>query len=318
MNGLGLATILAQGLALAFALSVWWVARRIRRPPRRTYASAVARGKPGDPGELPSPRAFTEWFLDWRGVRLPVWDIPGDSPSGPVVVCTPGWADSRLGALARLPALLPHASRVLAWDPPGLGDAPNWPRGPLSGWPMGTREHEIIRAMLERLGDQRPIVLFGWSAGGGISVVAAADHPSIVGVIAEAPYRLAWTPAFRVLRLMRLPWRVNGPVAFALMGVRLGVGPRWRGFDRAEHATRLRCPLLVIHGDEDEICPLDDGRDIATAAPAGALAVIAGGHHNDLWTDGALAQQCADAIDRFFARSISPSGPLSPVVQGPG
>ena len=228
MNWLGLATILARGWQLAFALSVWWVARRIRRPPRRTYASAVARGKPGDPGELPAPRAFTEWFLDWRGVRLPVWDIPGDSPTGPVVVCTPGWADSRIGALARLPALLPHASRVLAWDPPGLGDAPNWPRGPLSGWPMGTREHEMIRALVERLDDDRPVVLYGWSAGGGISVVAATTNaespspnplpragggPEIIGALAAAPYRLAWTPAYRVLRPMRLPCPVNGPVA---------------------------------------------------------------------------------------------------------
>lgn len=308
MNWLGLATILAQGLVIAFALSVWWVARRIRRPPRRTYASALARGKPGDPSELLSPREFTEWSLDWRGLRLPVWDIPGDAPSGPVIVCTPGWADSRLGALSRLPALLPHASRVIAWDPPGLGDAPNWPRGPLSGWPMGTREHEMLHAMLERLGDERPVVLFGWSAGGGISIVAAADHPSITGVIAEAPYRLAWTPAFRVLRMMKLPWRVNGPVAFALMGIRLGVGPRWRAFDRAEHASRLRCPLLVLHGDQDEVCPIDDGRAIANAAPRGTLAIIAGGHHNDLWTDETLAQRCADAIDRFLSAPLSPEG----------
>lgn len=299
MDWLGLSIILAQGLALAVVLSAWAIARKIRRPPRRTYASAVARGRPGDPGELSSARAFTEWFLEWRGVRLPVWDIPGDAPDGPAIVLTPGWGDSRIGALTRLPAMLPLASRVLAWDLPGMGEAPDWPRGWFGGWPMGTVEHEALRALVERSGASR-VVLYGWSAGAGIGVVAAGEEdPRIVGVIAEAPYRLAWTPARNVLRLARMPWGVVGPLAFGALGVRLGVGARWRGFDRAEHARRVAAPLLVLHGSDDEVCPLADGEAIARAAARGVLAVIRGGRHNDLWTDERFAAESTAAVRAF-------------------
>jgi pimeloyl-ACP methyl ester carboxylesterase len=302
MDWTGLTIILLQGLAVAIVFTSWWTARRIRRPPRRTYASAVSRGQPGDPSELPSPREFTEWSLEWRGVSLPVWDIPGDDPAGPTVICTPGWADSRIGALARLPAVLPFASRVVAWDPPGLGEAPDWPKGPFGGWPMGTADVDALRALIERVGDER-VVLFGWSAGAGTSVVAAAGRADVIGVIAEAPYRLPWTPARNVLRLMQMPWGIVGPLAFAALGVRFGVGPMWKGkggFDRAAHAKKVECPLLVLHGSDDEVCPLADGKEIARSAPRGAIAVVDGGHHNDLWTDDRLAQQCASEVGEFL------------------
>lgn len=342
MHWTGLAIILLEGLALAVALTSFWIARRIRRPPRRTYASAVARGQPGDPRELPSPREFTEWSLEWRGVALPVWDIPGDDPDGPAVVCTPGWADSKIGVLSRLDALLPFASRVVAWDPPGLGEAPDWPKGPLGGWPMGTADVDALRALVERVAASR-VVLFGWSAGAGVSVAAASQRgPSpapptsgrgsdetplprsgrgegevaafrVVAVIAEAPYRQPWTPARNVLRAMGMPWRVVGPLAFGALGVRFGLGPTWKGkggFDRAAHARHLGCPLLVLHGDADEVCPLADGEAIAHAAKRGSLAVIRGGHHNDLWTDDRLCEQCVSVVADFLARDAICPFPL--------
>jgi pimeloyl-ACP methyl ester carboxylesterase len=231
-----------------------------------------------------------------------VWDIPGDDPEGPLVICTPGWADSKIGALARLDALLGHASRVVAWDPPGLGEAPNWPKGLLGGWPMGTADVDALGALIERV-DAARVVLFGWSAGAGTSVVAAARESRVVGVIAEGPYRLPWTPARNVLRAMGMPWSVVGPLAFASMGVRLGVGPMWRGkggFDRAAHARNVECPLLVLHGSDDEVCPIEDGEAIARAAKCGEIAVIPGGHHNDLWTDDRLRDDCARVVQEFL------------------
>jgi pimeloyl-ACP methyl ester carboxylesterase len=167
---------------------------------------------------------------------------------------------------------------------------------------MGTADVDALRALIERVGDER-IALFGWSAGAGTSVAAAAGSARIVGVIAEAPYRLPWTPARNVLVRMQMPWRVVGPLAFATLGVRFGVGPMWKGrggFDRAAHAKKVDCPLLVLHGSDDEVCPLADGREIAQSAPRGEIAVVDGGHHNDLWTDERLAQQCASAVGEFL------------------
>jgi len=92
----------------------------------------------------------------------------------------------------------------------------------------------------------------------------------------------------------------------ALMGVRLGVGPWWRGFDRAETAARVTAPVLVIHGTEDAISPIEDGRRIAESARAGRIAEIEGGGHNDLWADPAHRAACVGAV-REFAASLTGS-----------
>jgi fermentation-respiration switch protein FrsA (DUF1100 family) len=119
-------------------------------------------------------------------------------------------------------------------------------------------------------------------------------------VIAEAPYRLPRTPARNVLRLSGLPHSWNVAPAFWMLGLRLGVGVRWRGFDRAEHAARLTSPLLVLHGDADAVCPLIDAEAIVerarAAGVAAQLAVIAGGSHNGLWTDERWARQCRRVV----------------------
>jgi len=320
---LGFVVILLVGLLVMVAAMTLWTIRRLRRPPRRTFASAVARGQPSDPSELPTPRAFEAWPLSCRvrgrSMELPVWDIAGDDPLGPVIVCTPGWSDSKLGALQRMAALAPACSRVLAWDPPGHGEAPG-------RCTLGTHEPEALGALLDALSDEalaRGVVLFGWSLGAGVAIVTAARRGAdgrIMAVIAEAPYRLPMTPARNVVRLSGMPWTPNGPLAFTILGVSLGVGPRWNGFDRADYAGRLACPLLVLHGTADAVCPIEDGRAIARAATRGAVIAIEGADHNNLWTDERFRPQSVRATIDFIRSARLKSGTgasaLAPASQG--
>lgn len=305
------------GLALAVIVSAWAVVHRLRRPPRKTYASAVARNRPGDPSELPNPRAFEAYTLNLGGAPqgTPVWDIAGDSPHGPVVIYTPGWGDSKLGVLPRLRGLAPNASRVIAWDPPGQGEA----QGLCA---LGTQEDALLRQIVEHAHAGYPdkrIMLYGASLGGGCSIVCAGsdDCPeSVAGVVSEGAYRFPWVPARNVIRMSNLPWFFNGQIAFVFLGFRLGAGWRFsrahggregEGFDRVKHAARLRVPLLVVHGDADEVCPVADGRAMhEAAARAGVdaqLVVVEGGGHNDLWTDERFAPGIAHAVSEFIEQT---------------
>lgn len=296
--------ILALGLIVAIVFATWYTMRRFRNPPRRTYGAAVARNIPGDPSEMESPREFTPFEFLSMGHRCAAWDIPGDDAGGPIVVCTPGWGDSKIGALARIDALLPVASRVVAWDPPGMGETPG-------KWLMGTREHLLLLDLVRDVAgeEERPVVLLGWSAGAGTSIVAAAldaagatDAPMVSGVIAEAPYRFPWVPAFAVMRGAALPWRINGPFAFALLGLRLTGHPLWKGFDRAGFAPGVRCPLLLIHPVEDEVCPFADSQAIAAAAPDATLVPVPGASHNNLWTEEPYRSDCTAAVADFLGQ----------------
>jgi len=295
VNAVGLAGLLGLGLLIVFVASVWYTAHRLRRPPRRTRAWAVSRGAAGDPGELESPRAFRTDVVRVAGGEVELWEIEGERVDGPVVIVTPGWGDSKVGALARLDALAGWASRIIAWDPPGLGVS----EGRCG---LGVTEPGMIRGLVDRYAGEQGAALYGWSLGGGASVVAGAGDDRVVGVIAEAPYRAAATPARNVLAGAGLPWRVNLPCALWLIGRRLG---GWGGFDRAAHAAGLRAPLLVLHGTEDAVCPVADGRAIAGAAARGEIAEIPGAGHNDLWSDPGHRAACEEAVCAFGNRVCS-------------
>lgn len=291
---IGFAGLLGAGLLAAWMLVTLRTLWILTRPPRRTYASAIARGRPGTPDELPpgprGVRPHTSWSVMWRGVTLPAWDIEGDDPAAPVWVLCHGWGDSRVGALGRVAAVAPLASRLVQWDLPGHGEA-----GGLCT--LGTPEADALRGILDHLAAPR-VVLFGWSLGAGVAI-AAGDASGVIGVVAEAPYRLAVTPAKNMLVSMGLPWRWNLPPALAILAATRGI--RWRDFDRAALAARLRTPLLVIHGEADDICPVADGREIAAAAK-GEFVAVPGAGHSGLWTDPRVAPACEAAIRAFAAR----------------
>ena len=53
----------------------------------------------------------------------------------------------------------------------------------------------------------------------------------------------------------------------------------WLNNDVREHARRVQCPTLVIHGDEDRRVPLAKGREIHALVPGAKSLTIGGGGH---------------------------------------
>jgi pimeloyl-ACP methyl ester carboxylesterase len=304
----GLVVFLTSCLALMGAAVVLLTMGMLTRPTRRTYASALAGGRAGDPSELPAttqPHGKWEWrawTFSSRGLEFPTWEIDGLNPAGPTIVLSHGWGDSRIGGLGRAPWLATMASRVVLWDMPGHGDAP----GVCS---LGTNEPTDLLALVERLAESSPngIILYGWSLGAGVSIAAAAlpsdSRRRIIAVIAENPYRLAATPARNVLRMARLPHRLTLESALWLLD-RIGSTPGLTrdAFDRADQAASMRVPLLVIHGEVDEVCPLEDGKAIAAAAKHGTIVVIPGAGHTGMWTTEASRSAAITGCEEFVRR----------------
>lgn len=313
---LGFAGLLALGLLLAWCILVIFTARRLTRPPRRGTGYAIIRSLPEDPAKLTlatGAARFTYWPLRTAdGLDLPVWDITGENPSGPIIIFSHGWGESRWFALSRFAALAPHCSRFICYDLRSHGESPA-----ASRCLMGTREVDDLLALVDIVqplaapGPQLPLVLYGFSLGSGVSIAAAAD-PRLKGrvsaVIAEAPYRLPQTPASAVMRLADMPWRSNVIPAIWLAGLLSGSPTTRRAttpngtFDRAVHAARLSVPLTVIHGQVDAISPPIDGQAIAAAAgPHGRFIQISGAGHIDLWQPP-FASAAAEAVTAALGR----------------
>ncbi|RNC81981.1 MAG: alpha/beta hydrolase [Phycisphaera sp.] len=295
----GLLLLLALGLVICWTLVVAYTLWGLVHPPRKTYASALRRGIPGEPGELDEPREFEEWSFNSRGNTLTAWDIAGDNPPGPVCVFTHGWGNAKLDALVRLDPFVKHCSRIVAWDMPGHGESEG--RSDL-----GVGEVDDLVALVDKIAPDAPIILFGWSLGSGVSIAAATKlEDKVRALVAEAPYRYAYTPAKNVVSQSAQPWRTTLRPGFAFMGLLRKRSPLWAGkwpqFDRAEFAKSLTCPLLVIHGSDDTVSPFTDGQEIAQAAPNSKLHTIKDGSHNTLWIEESWRESASEAVDSFLS-----------------
>ena len=301
---LGLMQLLAIGFLVGIVGLIVYTAYLLTHPHRRTYAWAVSRHQPGDPGELDEPLSFEPCEIETERGSIPYWDIEGRDPNGPVVLMTHGWGSSRQGALKRMSAIADDAARIIAWDLPGHGEAPGNAR-------MGCDEHKIALVLLDSLGElEQPLVLFGWSMGAGISLALCAQVQNsrpVSGVICEAVYNRPATPARAVLALRGMPHRLNLSPAIALLGYRLGVGARWSGFDRDQIAREIVVPILLLHGDRDPVSPITDAIAVREAAKYAELCTIEGGGHNNLWVDPVYREEARDAVVGFMKRCSAPA-----------
>lgn len=134
--------------------------------------------------------------------------------------------------------------------------------------------------------DPKDIVLFGQSLGAAVAV-ELASREDCLALILEAP--------FASIRDM-------ARVAFPL----LPIGPLLRTrYDVVEKIKRVKTPLLVLHGDQDEVVPFAQGKKVFAAAPSPKeFYTIRGAHHNDTFILGGDAYYAAlrDFIERAEAR----------------
>jgi fermentation-respiration switch protein FrsA (DUF1100 family) len=159
-----------------------------------------------------------------------------------------------------LPVLRGLGFSVLAYDYRGYGLSEGQP-SERSVYADIDAAHEYLTREV-RVRPER-IVLYGRSLGAGAAVDLAARR-RVGGLILESPF----LTAFRVM-------------------TRIPVFP-FDEFRNLDKIGRVRCPVLVMHGEADEIVPLWHGRRLFDdALPPKTLVTVPGAHHNDfMWVAG--------------------------------
>jgi uncharacterized protein len=130
-----------------------------------------------------------------------------------------------------------------------------------------------------------PLFLLGHSRGGAIALLAAREIEDLAGVV-------TWSSIARVDRWdeqTKRKWRADGfldvintrtkqvmPMSTAILDDYEANRSR---LDILDSATRLRVPLLAIHGAGDESVPLDESRQIVDRAVDASLLVLHGASH---------------------------------------
>jgi fermentation-respiration switch protein FrsA (DUF1100 family) len=128
--------------------------------------------------------------------------------------------------------------------------------------------------------DPVKIVAFGQSLGAGVAVELAL-HRKLNGLILEAPFT-----SVREMARAVMPWL---PIGF-LFSTR---------YDTLSKIGRVEAPVLIMHGDRDEIVPYPQGRRIFEAArEPKTFYTISGAGHNDTYEVG--GQAYFDSMTRFI------------------
>jgi fermentation-respiration switch protein FrsA (DUF1100 family) len=138
--------------------------------------------------------------------------------------------------------------------------------------------------------DADRIVLAGHSLGSGVATEVALQHPP-AGLVLESPFASVAEMAKQVIPFL--------PIG-ALLSTR---------YETEKKIGKITCPVLVMHGEYDEVIPFEQGVRVYDAAPEPKTFFrIRGAGHNDTYIAG--GEPYVQAYVRFLASlDAAPAGP---------
>ena len=296
------AALAAAPFALAYRFALLYRSRAGFPRPQPPLITPADLGLPFEALTIPAPgtTGLPAWFLPARG-----------GAAGPGVALVHGWESARDRTLPMAQFLTAAGFHCLTVDVRGHGENPRETM-PVSGGEFGADALAAFEALIAR-----PEVTIGAIAGhsmGGIgAILAGAADDRVAAVVATSspadPYRLTR----QTFRLAHLP--LPDPIAVPLswLTTRVYLKPRGHRVATVSATTALTSndrPMLLIHGDTDDVVPkahLD--RLLKMAARSGRRVeslVIAGGHHSWLYE----FEEYRRAVAGFLAATLG--GPYSP------
>lgn len=244
------------GLILAIVLVRTLENRFIYFPPR--YPEGFA------PPENYGLRVEEVWITTEDGVKLNAWYLP--NPSSPkVLLVFHGNAENLGYALGRLQAFSRLGTNVFAVDYRGYGKSEGSPDEP----GVYRDAEAAYRYLVEKKHHEaKNVFVYGQSLGGAVAIDLASRHPC-AGLIVESTFSSGREMARQAFRIPFFEYV-----------------PKSR-FDSLAKITRVRAPVLIIHGTRDQTIPFSMGQRLYQAAlePKSFLP-IEGGGHDDIFVVG--------------------------------
>lgn len=148
------------------------------------------------------------------------------------------------------------------------------------------------------------IALLGHSVGAAAVLLHTARHGGVRAVVSLSAFAHPRDMMERWLQEHRIPRRWIG--AAVLEHVETVIGERFDDIAPEHQLARIDCPVLLVHGAQDQAVPLSDAHRLQTLLRCGELLVVDGGH--DLRKS--LIPR-ADQLVRFFSTHLDVSAQLA-------
>lgn len=229
---------------------------------------------PRSPIQLPANQGFSRLPLE-GDLFVDLFHLPAP-PGAPTVVHFHGNGEQLLDQMSLGERLHEWGLGFLAVEYPGYGASP--------GSPTEDGIYAAAEAALKRLREQgvpaERTVLSGRSIGTGVAVeMAKRGHGTRVMLV---------SPYTSIAELAGM--------FFPFLPTRLLVRDR---FDTASKAADMKVPVLIIHGEQDTLIPVEMGRRLGQRFPQATVETVAGAGHNNV-LEGSNARR----VDRMAAFAL--------------
>ena len=245
--------------------------------------------------------------LPWRAVDVPTvrgkrlfgWFITAGERA-PALVVMHGWGGN---AELMLPLAAPLHERGYALL---LVDARCHGQSDEDNFASLPRFAEDIEAALAWLAGQPEVDaarlgVIGHSVGAGAALLAASRRRDLRAVVSLAAFAHPAAMMRRWLASKRIPhWPVG---AYILAYVQRVIGFRFDDIAPCHTIARVTCPVLLVHGLEDDTVPVEEARQIHAARPSDAVELLlVPGSHDDYGDVTRHLAQLGDFLERSMAR----------------
>jgi pimeloyl-ACP methyl ester carboxylesterase len=210
--------------------------------------------------------------------ELQAWWIPAGQPNAPTLLYLHGNYRNIGNNLEHTLRLHNLGFNVLLSDYRGYGKSSG-------GRPNEAKVYQDAEAAWQYLLKQRGVkpqqaFIYGHSLGGAIAIDLAMHHPEAAGLIIESSFTSTVEMGKLAYPFLPVDWLLD------------------QRFDALKKISRLKIPVLLIHGTWDKRVPVQMAQQLYAAAPQPkTLTLIEGGEHNN---SGAVGwTEYRDAVTAF-------------------
>lgn len=257
------------GLWAARAVAHALIFKGLRAPRVAAEISPDALGLSALPVDLHGPNGKTlfAWFVPVPGVL-----------NAPAILVMHGWGANASMMLQSVAPLLGAGFAVLLLDARchGASDDDTFTSLP--------RFAQDIDAGLDWLARQPQVqanrlAVIGHSVGAGAALLSATRRNDIQAVVSISAFAHPHEVMRRLLAGHHIPYFGLG--WYVLRYVQQVIGTRFDDIAPLRSMGHVRCPVLLVHGEEDDMVPFDDARRLLAAGRPGKVQLLAvAGRHD--------------------------------------
>lgn len=249
----------------------------------RLYPKLLKRGfappqreQPHTPADLGLPEVPVT-LTSVAGTGLHAWFIPSGGRA-PAVVVLHGWGANASLMLPLAPHLHRAGFHALFLDARNHGRSEH---DDFVSMPRFAEDLDVAIDWLHALEDVESVGVIGHSVGAGAALLVGSRRFDIAAIVSVSAFAHPGEMMASGPPLNRMPTRMRQGV---LRTMERTIGARFDEIAPRSTITRVKAPLLLVHGDADRVVPLSNMFDLAERAPGARTIVVPGADHGSIDT----------------------------------